>query len=136
MKFVGILALQEAFPNVEVTIDGRRVDLHNQGVLAALSYDYESAEFSIRWSLKGNPGVYPQTPTSVTLVVSGVRSVRCAGEIAGRAQPERLGLDFLEYTAGPGDLGQLRFVLDNDAEVVVTGRQCRGGLLGATRAAG
>lgn len=136
MKFVGILALQEGFPNVEVTIDGRRVDLHNQAVLAGLNYDYESAEFSIRWTLKGNPGVSPQAPTSVTLVVSGVRSVKCGGEIAGRAQSERLGLDFLEYTASPGGLGQLRFVFDNDAEVVVTGRQCRGGLLGATRSAG
>src|SRR5438105_13457852 len=93
MNFVGILAPKERFPNVEIVIDGRRVDLHNQGVLAALSYDYENAEFGIRWSLKGTPGISPDAPTSVTLVVSGVRSLKCIGEVARAAQPERLGLE-------------------------------------------
>ena len=60
----------------------------------------------------------------LTLSLSGVRSVRFAGELLPAASAPASGLDFMEYHRVQAGVGELRLIFDNDSEIVVQASRC------------
>jgi hypothetical protein len=132
MQFVGLRPLQPGTPTVEVHCEQRTLDLHNDGQLRELLYDYATRTLRLSWTLKVPAWTAPDRPEpsqratvgSATLVVSGVRTLQMAGPLVGSLEHEGGGLDFLEYNRRDPGVGELRFVFGDDAEIVVTASRC------------
>jgi hypothetical protein len=132
MQFVGLRPLKERTPAVEVERDLIALDLHNDAELRELSYDYKSRTLRLVWTLKVPAWRAPDQPepsqratvAAATLIVSGVRTLQMTGPFVTTHEQEGGGLDFIEYNRLSPGLGELRFVLGDDAEIVVTASRC------------
>ena len=141
MQFAGLSALRENFPVVEVGGDDGIFDLHNDAELRELAYDYAARTLRITWTLKQPAWTTPERPepsqrptvASATLLFTGVRSLRMAGELVTPADGEGGGLDFVEYKRLAPGLGEIRFVFGEDAQILLTAGRCE---LRTTRSVG
>lgn len=132
MQFDGMKSLPEERPLVEIESDGEFLDLHNDGDLYDFAYDFPARVFRVSWTMKRPARLAPHLPepgqratvASATLVLSGVRSARLSGTFASPTQRDSGGLDFIEYRRRGLGLGELRFVLENEAELVITASRC------------
>lgn len=132
MQFVGLRPLKQGTPTVELERDLTALDLHNDGELRELAYDYGARTLRLGWTLKVPARSAPDRPepsqratvAAVTLVVSGVRTLQMTGPIVTPLEHEGGGLDFLEYNRLNLGVGELRFVFGDDAEIVVTASRC------------
>lgn len=132
MQFVGLDALKERVPLGEIATNDEVFDLHNDGEMKELGYDFSARVFRLSWTLKEAARLKPMTPelgqrvaaASATLILSGVRSMSLAGLLADSLEPDAGGLDFMEYTRTAPGLGELRFVFSNDAEITITASRC------------
>jgi hypothetical protein len=132
MQFVGLKALKENTPLVEIESNGEAFDLHNDGVVHDVGYRFVDRVFRISWTLKEPARLVPAKPdprqraavASANLILSGVRSLRLSGLLAGALEPDAGGLDFFECSRVAAGIGEIRFVFDNDSEIVVTASRC------------
>lgn len=132
MHFVGVSAPSENFPIVEVEADEGVFDLHNDGELRELMYDYVGRALRITWTLKESAWTVPERPetsqratvASAMMVFTGVRSLRMTGEFVTSAEREAGGLDFFEYRRLAPGLGEVRFVFEDNVEIVLTASRC------------
>jgi hypothetical protein len=132
MQFVGLSIPRENVPTVEVGPDGEVVDLHNDGELRELAYDFVGRTMRLTWSLKEPAWRVPDKPdtsqrstvASATLLFAGVRSLHMEGDFVTSTEREGGGLDFLEYRRQPPGYGEVRFVFLDDAEIVLVARRC------------
>jgi hypothetical protein len=132
MQFLGMSAPDERVPKVDIEADGVVFDLHNDGELREFGYDYVGRVLRIGWTLKQPAWTAPQRPephqrpavAGATLVISGVRTMHASGNLVTASEREAGGLEFFEYHRVAAGIGELRFVMANEAEVVVRGSRC------------
>ncbi len=132
MQFVGLCPLAEGCPIVEVERDQDSLDLHNDGELRELSYDYRARTIRLSWTMKIPAWTTSHQPepsqratmAAATLVLSGVRTLQVSGKLVTSADHEGGGLDFMEYNRLSPGIGELRFVFGDDADIVVIASRC------------
>jgi len=119
MQVVGLEALRESYPNHELRWQGAVFDVHNDGMLDSIEYNFETEALTLRWVLKNAA----RRSAAVQLTVTGVQSLSVTGELQS-AQNNDHGLDFIEYRPLSQGQGELRFALDVGGVVTVVGRRC------------
>lgn len=126
MRFRGLRPLQPGVPIIEVSDDKRSFDLHNECILQAMEYLLQQRCLVLRFQRSKTVSKKSTTRQAiVALEIGGVKELQLSGNLVADNSSEPLGLDFMEYSPVADDLGRLRFVLDNDAEVVVLGTRCQ-----------
>ena len=132
MQFVSLEPLDEGRPIVEILTNGVSYDLHNDAILDSVEVEFEARVLRLRWKAKALAWQTPDRPepsdrrsvAGLSLSLSGVRSVRFAGELLPAASAPASGLDFMEYHRVQTGVGELRLVFDNDSEIVVQASRC------------
>jgi hypothetical protein len=132
MQFVSLEPLDEGRPTVVILTNGVSYDLHNDAILERVEVEFEARVMRLRWKAKTPAWQTPDKPepsdrraaAGLSLSLSGVRSVRIAGELLPAGSAPASGLDFMEYYRMPAGVGELRLVFDNDSEIVVQASRC------------
>lgn len=132
MQFFSMSALPEAVPSTEILRDSTTFDLHNDGELREVCYDYKARELRMSWTMHepawktpDHPGLEERTVIgTAVVVVSGVRRLRSVDDLVTPVDRDSGGLEFIEYRRLAPGVGELRFVMANEAELIVTGSRC------------
>jgi hypothetical protein len=74
------------------------------------------------WTDPDNPELEQRTTVAaIVLLVHDVRRLSVAGAIATPGESDAGGIDFFEFRDEKFGVGELRFVMNNDTEILVTG---------------
>jgi hypothetical protein len=139
MKFAGTAPFTVGFPTTSVGTADIQFDLHNDATLRELTLDRRQRSFTASWSLKEPAWKVPDLPITVerrtvadvSLVLSDIESVTVSGELLNVAGSLDSEFDFLEFSRLSADLGEVRIVLQNAAEITVVARRCALNVVGA-----
>ncbi|MGH7650645.1 MAG: hypothetical protein ACREMS_02265 [Gemmatimonadaceae bacterium] len=133
MQFDGLEALQPGLPTIVVGTSAAQYDLHNDADLRDITFDFQESTLRLAWTLKEAAWRAPEHPktsqrrtvASVTLLFSGIRSLRVTGEFAALAQKREATLAFLEYSRLAPGIGRVRVVLETGADLTVVANGCQ-----------
>ena len=139
MQFIGLKPVRQELPSVEIERDDVVFDLHNDGDLREVAYDFPSCTLRVAFIMKEAAWTVPEsvemagraTVASATLVFTGVRKLWMSGEFVCASESEGWGFEHYEFRRLGLGLGEFRVVLLNDSEIVVTASRCE--LLTTTR---
>lgn len=122
-----MVPLPALFPVVEVGDGTQTFDLHNDCLLREICIAFQPLEIAIRFrSSRGISNGPSAAERAISIEVLRLEQLTIVGDLAARDDTEvALGLDFIEYQELADSLGQLRFVFDNDSEVIAVGGSCR-----------
>ena len=129
MEFDGLMPFVSGYPTTTVGIASDEFDLHNDGEFRELNIDLPHKSVRLVWRMKQaawqTPGLNEtwerRTVAGLSLIFTEVSLVSVAGIIPGSLGADDL--DFLEYSAFAGQLGETRIVFGNTSEArIVAGK--------------
>jgi hypothetical protein len=126
MIFLGIEALPDGMPVVEVRTPVGVVDLHNDFLITAVSIS--AADASVRISFERTDRVVAgerqrsHSRSSLALALAGVSDLQLRGSLSLGSEP--LGLDFLRYVVHPSDGPMIEVRFDSQSALLVCCQTC------------
>lgn len=126
MRFTGMEPLSEGFPHTELSSGEYRFDIHNAADLVRMDLDFARCQFELEWrveNLLASAYYGPFRRGVVILRVAGLTEFFGSAHVVIDPTGE-CGVDFIEYVAGSGISGALRFVFTSAGEISVSGSDC------------
>lgn len=131
MQFVGLRALREHLPSIEIDGGSGAIDLHNDAELRELSCELDVRVLRLTWTLRKPAWEEPQSPEpqnratlgTAVMLFSGVRSLTFDGPLIVSGA-DAGALNHYEYHGVDAGLGSVRFAFDRGSELTIIASRC------------